>query len=102
MSGDSQERLDLDAVREPAIPPPEAPDEKTERERIAEREDSKLDQLSKMARWPEYGHVFVAEREIERLSEQVREMSAELQRLHEQVEKEGPQHAIVRQAFHDL
>jgi len=102
MTGDPQEPIDLDAVREPATPPPEAPDERTEQERIAEREDSESDRLTRMAKSAAYRSIVVAERENKRLSDQLRNANAELQRLHQQIEQQGPQHALLRQAFHDL
>ncbi len=102
MTGDPQEPIDLDAVREPATPPPEAPDERTEQERIAEREDSESDRLTRMAKSAAYRSIVVAERENKRLSDQLRYANAELQRLHQQIEQQGPQHALLRQAFHDL
>lgn len=101
MSGDPQEPLSLDSVREPAGPPPEAPDERTEEERNADEKEFALDHLNRMLKAP-YRAIYVAEREYKLLSEQVRDMSAELRRLHEEVEREGPQYAIMRQALHDL
>ncbi len=102
MTGNPQEPIDLDAVREPATPPLEAPDERTEQERIAEREDSESDRLTRMAKSAAYRSIVVAERENKRLSDQLRNANAELQRLHQQIEQQGPQHALLRQAFHDL
>jgi hypothetical protein len=96
MSCDSQEPIDLDAVREPATPPAEAPDERTEQERIAEREDSESDRLTRMTKSPAYRSILVAERENRRLSEQARDMNAELKRLHQQIEEQGPQLALLR------
>jgi hypothetical protein len=69
---------------------------------IEERKDPELDDLVKMAKSPVYRSIVVAGREVERLSEQVRDMSAELRRLHEQVEKEGRQLSSLRQAYHDM
>ena len=71
MTGDSQEPLDLNAVREPATPPAEVPDERTEQERIEEREDSEADRLTRMARSAAYRSIVVTERENNRLSEQL-------------------------------
>lgn len=102
MTGDPQEPIDLDAVREPATPPPEAPDERTEQERIAELEESESERLTRMAKSPAYRSIVVAERENKRLSEQLRDTNAELCRLHQEIEKQGPQLALLRQAFHDL
>jgi len=49
MSDQRQEPLDLDAVREPASPPPEASDKRTAQGRSAEREDSEIPECTELA-----------------------------------------------------
>ena len=93
MSDAPEEPLGLDAITEPAAPPPTEPDEQT-------RQDLEL--ISQMAKQPAFRAAFVSERENRRLKEQYDDTNKERRCLQDQVNRLSPENATLRQSMHDM
>jgi hypothetical protein len=93
MSDTPEEHLGLDAISEPASPPPTEPDEQT-------RQDLEL--ISQLAKQPAFRSVYVAERENQRLKKQYDDTNKERRCLQGQVSRLGPENAMLRQSMHDM
>ena len=101
MSDASEEPpLDLDSVAEPAIPPPNVPDDRTREEVEEERQEISL--IKELASKPALRSVFVSERENVRLKKELDDANTERRNLQDRVFGLGPENAVLKQSMHDM
>jgi hypothetical protein len=101
MSDDIDEpHLGLDSVAEPVVPPPNVPDEKTQEEAEAGRQEAAL--MQKMASSPALRSIVVSEREVARLKKELDNANSERFDLHCRVLELAPENALLQQSMHDM
>lgn len=88
--------LGVDAIAEPATPPPALPDERTE----AERQEFLL--YKELASKPAFRSVFLSERENKRLRKELDDVNRERREFQACIHHLGPENALLKQAMHDL